>query len=263
MDKTVQEVIDTIISAIPGAPFPETVDTLKTGSPGQAVTGIAVTFMATCEVIEQTIQLGANLIVTHEPTFYNHLDETGWLDGDPVYTAKRRLLEQHHIAVWRFHDYLHSLQPDPTIIGLLKTLGWLEHADPAQHYFCHLPPRRLGDLVDEIKSKLGLAAIRFVGEPAAECARVGIMVGACGGRMHIQGLGHPIVDVLLCGELNEWETSEYVRDALHLGQSKAVVVLGHAASEEAGMREVIPWLQAHLPQVKIDFIPAGHPFLWL
>lgn len=65
----IQQVIDTIIAAIPGGRKQETVDTVKTGDPAQPVKGIVTTFLATQEVIERTIALGANLIITHEPTF--------------------------------------------------------------------------------------------------------------------------------------------------------------------------------------------------
>jgi len=34
---TVQQVIDALLADIPGAPFPNTVDTIKAGDPGQAV----------------------------------------------------------------------------------------------------------------------------------------------------------------------------------------------------------------------------------
>jgi len=33
MARTVQEVIEAIVAAVPGAPFPETVDTMKVGDP--------------------------------------------------------------------------------------------------------------------------------------------------------------------------------------------------------------------------------------
>jgi putative NIF3 family GTP cyclohydrolase 1 type 2 len=260
MEKTVQEVIETIIAAIPGAPFPETVDTLKTGNPHQVVTGIVTTFLASYQVIEQAIQLGANLIITHEPTFYNHEDEVSWLEGDPVYEAKQCLLEEHHIAIWRFHDYLHSLQPDPTTTGLLKVLGWTAYALPDKPYLCHLPARSLSDLVAALKTKLGLTTVRIVGDLEMECTKVGILVGAYGGMMQILTLKDPDLEVLLCGEIHEWETSEYVRDALQLGKRKALVVFGHAASEEPGMQAVIPWLQTRLPDLAITFIPTGLPF---
>jgi hypothetical protein len=62
--------------------------------------------------------LGANLVITHEPTFYNHLDETDWLTNDPVFQQKRTYIEQHNLVIWRFHDNLHQHQPDPTMAGI-------------------------------------------------------------------------------------------------------------------------------------------------
>src|ERR1700716_2488291 len=53
----------------------ETVDTFKAGNPDTAVTGIAVTMMATMDVLQRAASSGKNLIITHEPTFYNHLDK--------------------------------------------------------------------------------------------------------------------------------------------------------------------------------------------
>jgi putative NIF3 family GTP cyclohydrolase 1 type 2 len=259
MQRTVQDVINTIVADVPGAPFTDTIDTLKTGSPGQKVKAVAVTFMATYEVIEQAIKLGANLIITHEPTFYSHTDETDWLKSDSVYQAKRRLIDEHHIAIWRFHDYLHALQPDPTLSGLIKRLSWTEYALPGQPFVCQLPPRSLNDLILEIKSKLGIASVRVVGDVQMACEKVGILVGAPGGRMQIEALSGLSLDTLVCGEINEWDINEYVRDALAAGHPKALIVTGHSISEEDGMLEVIPWLQARLPEMTFTFIPTGHP----
>jgi putative NIF3 family GTP cyclohydrolase 1 type 2 len=263
MEKTIQDIIETILAAIPVAPYPDTVDVIKIGDPAQKVTGIAVTFLPTYAVIEQAIQRGANLIITHEPTFYNHLDATDWLENDGVYTAKRRLLEEHNVVVWRFHDYLHSLQPDPTTTGILQALDWTPYALPESQNICHLPPRSFSDLVAEIKTKLSLTTVRIVGEPEMQCSKIGILVGAPGGQWQIQMLGQPEIEVVICGEINEWETSEYVRDALRLGQRKALIVIGHAPSEEAGIQEIVPWLQTRVPDVPITFIPTGQPFRWI
>ena len=90
------------------------------GDSSQELTGIVITFLATSDVIKQAAELGANLIITHEPTFYNHPDETDWLRNHPVYEAKRRLIEESHVVIWRFHDYLHSIPPDSTFMGLVR-----------------------------------------------------------------------------------------------------------------------------------------------
>ena len=73
-------------------------------------------------------------------------------------------------------------------------------------------------------------------------------------------LGNAGADVLITGEIHEWETSEYVRDANHLGYKKGLIVIGHAASEEPGLRWIIPWLEKRLPGVAIYFVSSGSPF---
>lgn len=259
---TIQAIIDTILTEIPGAPFSDTVDTIKTSDPKQPCTGIVTTFLATQAVIEQAIMLQANLVITHEPTFYNHRDETDWLAGDPVYEAKRRLAEQNGIVIWRFHDYWHSHEPDGIMVGVLDQLGWATYARPGEPVV-RIPPSTLGELVHFLKAKLGVPCVRVIGNPALPCSRVGLMVGAAGGRWQISLAREHHPDVLICGEIAEWETSEYVRDAIHQGRSMGLIVVGHANSEEAGMRYLADWLQQRVPAVPITFVPAGDPFTYL
>jgi putative NIF3 family GTP cyclohydrolase 1 type 2 len=113
-------------------------------------------------------------------------------------------------------------------------------------------------VAQHVKDRLGLPTVRVVGDPNAACQTVGILPGAPGGRMQIGVLEG--LDVLIAGEIDEWETSEYVRDAVRLGYHKGLIVTGHAASEEPGMRWVIPWLQERLPGIPIDFLPTGSAF---
>ena len=42
--------------------------------------------------------------------------------------------------------------------------------------------------------------------------------------------------------------------------NKAMIVLGHANSEEAGMEYCGKWLRQFVTEVPIKFIPAGDPF---
>ena len=53
----------------------------------------ATTFLATRAVVQRAVDVGANLIITHEPVYYGHRDEVDWLADDPVYQAKRRLID--------------------------------------------------------------------------------------------------------------------------------------------------------------------------
>src|SRR5258708_16109977 len=70
---TAQEVIAAIQEHV-GVPWKaQTVDTFKAGNPETRVTGIAVTMMATLDVLQRAAAKGENLVITHDPTFYTHL----------------------------------------------------------------------------------------------------------------------------------------------------------------------------------------------
>jgi putative NIF3 family GTP cyclohydrolase 1 type 2 len=263
MQQTIQDVIDTIVEEIPGAPREDSVDTAKSGDPSQAVTGIVTTFIATCQVIERAIELGANLIITHEPTYYNHRDEVAWLKGDPVYAHKRDMLEGNGIVVWRFHDYWHMHRPDGITTGVLKQLGWESYVDPDQRGLCTVPATSLSELVALIRERLGIDLVRVTGDPSMTCRGVALIVGAVPGEMQVEILGQEGVDVLVCGESQEWTACEYVRDAACSGVHKALIVLGHANSEEPGMKWLVEWLHPRFPGLAITHIPAGDPFRYM
>ena len=257
--RMVQNVLDAIVARIPGGQLDETVDVVKAGDPSQPVTGIVTTFLATYAVLQRAVDLGANLVITHEPIFYNHLDETDWLEGDPVYTAKRQWIEKNGLVVWRFHDYWHRHQPDGILAGITAALGWQAYADPSALPLYTITPTPLGDLAKIFKKKLDISMVRVVGALDMPCRRVGVLVGAAGGRFQMHALRRDM-DVLVVGELNEWETCEYVRDAIAMGQQKALIVLGHANSEEAGMAWLVDWLADVVPGVRVTHVPAGDPF---
>ena len=260
---TVGGVMDLILKNIPGSPFKETVDTLKSGRPDQPVTGIVTTTFATLEVIGKARELGANFLIVHEPTYYNHLDQTNWLEADPVYRHKRDLLDKHQMAVWRFHDYWHSHRPDGVQMGVLTALGWEKYVNAQEEGVLNLPPTPLRDIVAHLKGKLGIEQVRVVGDPSQVCRRVVLFPGAAGGRSQIAALRRTEPDLFICGEVAEWETSEYIRDARTMGAKRSLVVLGHAVSEEPGMQWLVPWLQPKLPGTKVTHIAAGNPFVFM
>jgi hypothetical protein len=49
------------------------------------------------------------------------------------------------------------------------------------------------------------------------CSRIALTPGAAGGSRQIDILNTEKPDLLICGELNEWETSEYIRDVRSAG----------------------------------------------
>lgn len=75
----VQELIDRIIAKCGVEPLDRTCDQVIEGDPQAEITGIVTTFMATVDVIREAYRVGANLIITHEPTYLpGMMRETGW-----------------------------------------------------------------------------------------------------------------------------------------------------------------------------------------
>ncbi len=263
MSPTIQQVVDTIRDSVTGPlgsqPLSDTVDTFKCGDPAREVTGIVTTFIATRQVIEQAIQLQANLIITHEPTYFNHRDDTEWLKDDPVYQSKRLLLEDNGIVVWRFHDHWHMHQPDGILTGFVQALGWESYRDPKDELVFEIPETTLGVLARYLKARLGLPIVRVVGKQDMRCKRVGAMLGATPGEWQVDLLRNAGIEVLICGETVEWQTCEYVRDATEMGLSRGLIVLGHEKSEEPGMQYLVEWLGPKFPGIPISHVPAGDP----
>ncbi|MDB5127501.1 Nif3-like dinuclear metal center hexameric protein [Mucilaginibacter sp.] len=259
---TVQQVIDLIMKEVNLSPITNTVDTLKSGDAGQIVTGIVTTMFATVAVIEQAAKLNANFIIAHEPTFYNHTDNPDWVKDNAIVKQKQALLKKHNITVWRFHDYCHSLKPDAVAYGVVKKLNWLPYYKAGDNTM-NIPPVSLQQLVQHLKSSLGIAHLRIIGNLNQQCQRVTLMPGAPGGQRQIGAAIAQKPDVLIVGEVAEWETAEYIRDAHLLGANISLIILGHNLSEDPGMEYFVDWLQPKLTGVKVTHIKSGDPFTWL
>src|SRR5437773_2286803 len=176
-----------------------TVDTIKAGDPDTAITGIATTFTATMDVLERAAARKTNLVIAHEPTFYNHLDETAWLGDDPVLQAKLAYVKEHHLVIWRFHDHLHRApgQPDRILKGMVAALGWSAFQNAEEPYRFRLPETTLSDLAGQIKRRLGIRTLRVVGDPRLQVSQVAFLPGAAGRERQVKALQSAAVQVLV------------------------------------------------------------------
>jgi putative NIF3 family GTP cyclohydrolase 1 type 2 len=239
----------------------ETVDTFKAGSPDTPVTGIAVTMMATLDVLQRAAANGQNFVITHEPTFYNHLDVPEGMDpNDPVWKEKREFIEKHGMVVWRFHDHWHRRKPDGILAGMVHAMGWEKYQQEENPYLFTMPETTLEALAVEVAKKLGSPVLRVVGEPRMKVTRIAFSPGSAGFVRETHALEMDNIEVLLVGETREWETVEYAADAVSEARKKALIVIGHVPSEQAGMEECARWLKTFVNDVPIEFVPTKQPF---
>lgn len=258
---TARQVIEQIKARV-GVPWrEETVDTIKAGDPETPVTGIATTMMATFDVLRRASAEGKNLVITHEPTFYSHQDKTDIFEkeNDPVWADKEKFVRDHKMVVWRFHDHWHLRRPDGIMQGVLRSLGWEQFYNPETR-LARIPETTVEKLAGEVQKKLGAKVLRAVGDKEMKVTTIALQPGAGGSAGHRRMLQRPEVEVLIIGEVPEWETIEYVADAAAQGKRKALLLVGHIPSEQPGMENCAEWLKTFIKAVPVGFVPTIEPF---
>ena len=231
--------------------------------PGDAntiVQGIAVTMMATLDVIERAVAAGKNMIITHEPTFYVHQDTTREIQDDPTLKYKLDFIRKNNVAVFRFHDHWHAHHPDGIATGMMQELGWEKNVDPADPMRFLFNGEPLAQFCQGLQTRLQDRTMRVVGKPTMPVRRVAASWGAADRLTTIPLFARPDVDVLVVGEAREWELVEYAQDSITAGNQKALIVLGHVVSEQGGMKYCTEWLKSFVTDVPVEFVPAREPF---
>jgi putative NIF3 family GTP cyclohydrolase 1 type 2 len=235
----------------------ETVDTFKAGNPDTAVRGIATTVMATMSVLERAAAAGRNFVISHEPTFYSHTDSTAEIEADPIYQRKAELIKTHDLVVWRFHDHWHMRRPEPMAQGFFRAMGW-EQDVQSSNRITTIPETTLEAAARLAEDRLAIKALRVIGNPTTKVTKVAFMPGY--GQLPALMRALADADLVFTGEQREWEGLYYAHDVVASGRPKGVIVLGHAVSEEPGMKICAEWLKTFITDVPVELIPAGEPF---
>jgi putative NIF3 family GTP cyclohydrolase 1 type 2 len=277
---TAADIIDRIRKNIGGEWKADTVDTVKAGDASTRVTGVVTTSLASMAVLQQAVKAGANLVVTFEPTFFSRSDATTPPAGrgggrgaagapagpppappppDPIFTAKNDFIAKNNLVVFRLSDHWRARTPDPLAVGFGRSLGWTEYqaADDARRF--DVPAITLDALATTLKKTLqARGGMRVIGDPQARVRRIGLLPGSTPIQASIAMM--PNVDVIVAGEVREWESVEYVRDVVFSGQGKGLILVGRVASEEPGMAVCADWIRTFVPEVSVRHLSAGDPY---
>lgn len=271
---TARELVDRIMAhagadGAPAPPRPSRRDTFKVGDPDTTITGVATTGMSTWDVLRRAHAEGRNLIITHEATFFRDDDIADFLEGDPIYAAKRAFAESNGLVVWRNHDLSHRLLPDQMLVGLMRQLQWTaDSAEPLS--LRRLPvvtlpaPMTLAALTHHVVTRAGIRSYRVNGDPEMMVRRVAVGVGFA----YPNFLLDAGVDVLVGGESAEgsdsmapnYDLTAFAQDSTALGRPRGLILMGHMGTEDIGMQVMAEWIQAFTPEVTVAYLPAGEPF---
>ena len=265
------------ISTASGVAVPDrTVDGFKAGDESAVVRGIAVTSMATMEVLRKANNARLNLVLSFEPAFFGRNDgrppvasATGGAGGggpggagvaqdDPILVAKRQFLQTNGLTVYRLHDQWSGRTANEHAKALASAMKWT-HAvgDSATDY--QITPARLSGIVAQVRANLKVGGgLRVIGDPNAQIRRVVVLPGVQSLATLVAKL--PSTDLILAGETRDWEGPEYVGDAVTAGLNKGLITVGKVVSADPGMRACADWIKTIIKEVPVQWIAAGEPF---
>ena len=183
----------------------------------------------------------------------------GLAADDPVLKAKREFIEKNNIVVFRLRDHWQARKENDRVVGLADSLGWSKHLVPGETMMFDIPSATAEETVALVRKKLNLhGGLRAVGDPKAKVRRVMLYPGMMTPDIMLKYFGQ--VDLLLAGEVREWECTTYAGDMNSAGEKRTLVTIGRVASEDPGMRVCATWLKTFVKGVPVEWISAGDPF---
>ena len=239
-----------------------TCDTIKAGGPDKELHKVAITMFATVDTVKKAMEWGADMLIVHEPTYYDHMEVIR--NETPVIRAKRELIEKSGMTVYRYHDRMHHREIDQIPEGEVHYLGLKGKTEKtpysASYLFTSDEPVTAMELAEKMEKDLNIAHVRIAGTRNKKSTKIALCFGTPGGVFDLLQMDD--VEIVLTGEACEWMLGEYARDADALGFNKTLIVMGHIGSERDGMRLLAEKLKKAYPVFETKYIECGEVYTY-
>jgi putative NIF3 family GTP cyclohydrolase 1 type 2 len=242
---------------------------LLAGSPTTKVNRVGTCFAPSIEVLRAAAAAGCNLLLSDAHPFFLYdagygarLPNVQASEGAAAVAAKKRIIEENGMAVVRIRTAWERSHPAAASRAYAASLGW-PTAAPAQGWAVQaLPaPMTLDAFLSSFGSKNGLAGVRVIGSGDTQVSKVAIFSGLAT-PAHLRAmLSDPSIDLILTGEVNEWEGGPYIEDAITAGRRIALVLTGFAVSREPMAQAMADWARGVLPGLTVQPF-TSKPAIW-
>ena len=227
------------------------------GDPDLEVSGILVTWMATCDAITTAANHGCNLVVCHEDPFFPY-SGSGALETSITWRVNRArigLCAEHEITLLRAHGTLDRLCVVDEFARAAGLTGEVVSEGLARTFT--VAEASLGDLARQVRDNLGLSSLRVVGDLDRRITRVGVAVGGIGLSVNIgfwETLLRHGAEVVLAGESDEYAMRYAIDSGIGLIETT------HPASENPGLRRFCEILRERFPATPVRFYECQVPW---
>jgi putative NIF3 family GTP cyclohydrolase 1 type 2 len=256
------EIREYLLKNSPWVNVSDTVDTVKCGDPKRPVKKAGVAWFSSIGDIRAAIGAGCDLLIVHEPTFWEHAaPEQSWRKRGPG-IAKSKALAESGLVILRAHD---SWDNWPEIgirdswakhLGLTKllregtSLRWTavyEIPETTLRGFAHQVADRIGPLGED--------SVQVIGDPQQKVHRPAVGVGCAVPDQEMVEFGADVL-VMCYDGASYWSSRERLAE-----MGVGIVTVEHGTSEMPGMMSLRDHLARQFPAVQFVWI-AEHPRTW-
>jgi predicted TIM-barrel fold metal-dependent hydrolase/putative NIF3 family GTP cyclohydrolase 1 type 2 len=239
-----------------------TVDRVVMGNSQKDIKSVLVSWMSDLRAIKHAIDGEYDLLITHEPTFWdsdelNHLHK---LPADDVKLQasllKKQIIEDSGLVIIRNHDVWDRMPNYGIPWALADFLGFdMEPAVIDSSMYQHrydINPISLKQLTLNISEKLellGESQIQVFSAINPLVSKVGIGTGCACSIEIFKSMGCDVSIVCDDGS-SYWRDIQWAVEIQH-----PVIRISHATSEEPGMFYMKKYMNEHLPELKVDYLP--------
>jgi len=255
----VRDILEHFVSRADWVNRATTVDRVIVGDAGAEVDRCVVSWMPSFRALRYLVEHDIRLLVCHEPTFWNHLDERPV--NDAGIQEKLHFIQDHRLVIIRNHDcwdrwpkvgipwawasFL-GLGSKPVAVG----------ASGYQHRY-DIAPMTLEAFSRQVAKRcegIGEPLVQVVGDVSQIVSRIGIGTGCGCDIPTYQQMGCDCSIVCDDGSFY-WGGIQRAEDDGH-----PVIRVNHGTSEEPGMVTLADYINTHFEGLRAEHLPHGSTF---
>jgi len=255
----VNEILEHFLSRAPWVDRTKTVDRVIIGNPDKAVRRVLVTWMPSLEAVEKAVAGGYDLLMCHEPVFYDHWDykeRPGQIASTEIGARKKALIERAGLVIERNHDVWDRMPEVGIPYAWADFLGFgrapvrMGGANYMHRY--DIEPVTMGELARRVAARtatIGEPFVQVVGDDDLVVNKIGIGTGCATDPAVFRSMGCDLSIVTDDGT-SYWREIQRAADEGH-----PVIRVHHGTSEEPGMVTLRRYVNERLPGVRADHLP--------
>ena len=250
-----------LLSRAPWVNREATVDTVKAGEPTRQVHTIGVGWLSSIKALRRAHELGCDLFITHEPTFWEHAaPERHYRTVEPGLT-KQRFLDDTGLVVLRVHDTWDNWPGIGIRDSWARGLGltqFIAEDETRWHAVYAIEETTLRGFARYVAGKikvLGQDSVQVIGDPEMRVSRPALGVGCGGPDTDVIDLGADVLIVCFDGA-SYWQKRQRFAE-LGVG----VITVEHGTSEMWGLENLAHYLRDTFPALTVHYLSL-HPRPW-